>query len=72
MRARMTVVMRRMRPGVGGRQGVGRHEYYAAMADPTFGDDMLGEMADIVGLAPQDCHLHAVIVVEVGVHRRQR
>ena len=58
--------------GMGLDQDIGRHQDDAAMADAALGDHVLGEVLHLVGLAAQDGHLHAAVVVEVGVHRGER
>ena len=42
------------------------------MAHAALGDHVLGEMLHLVGLAAQDGHLHAAVMVEMGVHRGER
>lgn len=44
----------------------------ASVTYATLGDDMLGEIADIVHRAPQHRDLHAAIVIEVDVQRSDR
>ena len=50
----------------------GRDHHYAAVADAAFGDDVVGEMPDLAGVAAQRRHLHAIVVVEMDMQRRQR
>ncbi|MGY3471746.1 hypothetical protein ACVW0I_008617 [Bradyrhizobium sp. LM6.11] len=49
-----------------------RDHHHAAVADAAFGDDVVGEMSDLAGIAAKRRHLHAIVVVEMDMQRRQR
>ncbi len=49
----------------------GRDHHGAAVAHAALGDDVVGEMADLAAGALQRRHLHAAVVVEMDVQRRQ-
>ena len=53
-------------------QDVGRHQHDAAVAHAALGDHVLGEMLHLLGLAAQDRHLHAAVMVEMRMHRGER
>ncbi len=48
------------------------HGNEPSVTDAALGDDLPSEVPDIVHRAPQHRHLHAAIVIEVDVHRRNR
>src|SRR6266436_5679063 len=50
----------------------GRDHHHATVAYAAFGDDVIGEMLNVAGGSLQRCHLHAAVVVEMNVQRRQR
>ena len=50
----------------------GRDHHHAAVAHAALGDDVIGEMLDLAAGALQRRHLHAAVVVEMDVQRRQR
>jgi hypothetical protein len=50
----------------------GRDHHHATVAYAAFGDDVIGEMLDVAGGSFQRRHLHAAVVVEMNVQRRQR
>ena len=49
-----------------------RDHHDAAVAHAAFGDDVVGEMPDLAGVAAQRRHLHAIVVVEMDVQGCQR
>ena len=54
------------------RQRLGRHQHDAAVAHAALGDHVLGEVLHGAGLALEHGHLHAAVMVEVDMQRRQR
>jgi len=49
-----------------------RDHHHTSITHAAFGDDVVGEMSDLGGVAAQCRHLHAIIVVEMDMQRRQR
>ena len=52
--------------------GFGRNHHHAAVFDAALGNDVIGEMLHLGAGAAQGGNLHAVVVVEVDMQRRQR
>ena len=50
----------------------GRDHHHTTVAHATLGDDVVGEMPDVAAGALQRRHLHAAVVVEMDMQRRQR
>src|SRR5882757_5807632 len=50
----------------------GRDHHHAAVAHAALGNDVVGEMPDLAAGALQRRHLHATVVVEMDMQRRQR
>ena len=61
---------RRARPVRGER--LRRHHHHAAVAHAALGDHVLGEVLHGAGLALEHCDLHATVMVEMDMQRRQR
>ena len=49
-----------------------RDHHHPAVAHAAFGDDVVGKVPDLAAGALQRRHLHAAIVIEMYVQRRQR
>src|SRR6185369_18059345 len=52
--------------------GCGRDHHHAAVAHAAFGNDVVGKVPDLAAPSLQRRDLHAGIVVEMDVQRRQR